>query len=260
MYNHLSTGVAMNSERIYNEIINRALLRGDINSYTESHHIKPKCIGGDDSADNLVLLTGREHYVCHWLLCKIYDNSKLVFAWNMMCNNLNGKRYTSRTFAYARSAWASEMAKLNRGRVFSDETKSKMRAAKVGLTPWNKGVKTGKNSADIKRAADYEANPKKCKVCYGKIDYHVRNARTYCSNKCAHSDPENPMIKARDSAPKRANSGTFKKGNKVSAETAGKISAKLKGIKRPRGICPHCNTEGAISLLKRWHFDNCKEK
>jgi hypothetical protein len=38
--------------------------------YTEQHHIIPKCLGGTDDADNLVNLSAREHFVCHWLQLK----------------------------------------------------------------------------------------------------------------------------------------------------------------------------------------------
>jgi hypothetical protein len=29
---------------------------------------------------------------------------------------------------------------------------------------------------------------------------------------------------------------------------------------RERIVCPHCGKEGIVSNMKRWHFDNCKEK
>jgi hypothetical protein len=47
------------------------------------HHIVPKSLGGDDAPENIVLLTLREHYVCHLLLVKMTDGvarSKMVFA------------------------------------------------------------------------------------------------------------------------------------------------------------------------------------
>ena len=47
-----------------------------VNGYTENHHIFPKSIGGDNSMDNLVLLTAREHFICHWLLTKMIKNKK----------------------------------------------------------------------------------------------------------------------------------------------------------------------------------------
>jgi len=66
----------------YNNIINTANGR-TINGYTETHHILPKCIGGDDSTANLVKLTAREHFICHWLLSKMTNNKKTQYQlWN----------------------------------------------------------------------------------------------------------------------------------------------------------------------------------
>lgn len=61
----------MNYEKVYYQIIERA---GDrrVDGYVEWHHIVPKCMGGDDSRDNLVPLTAREHLLCHLLLTEIY--------------------------------------------------------------------------------------------------------------------------------------------------------------------------------------------
>lgn len=57
------------------------------NIYTEKHHILPKCMGGSDSEDNLVLLTYREHVLAHMLLSIIHSNVQgLVTAFYMMIN------------------------------------------------------------------------------------------------------------------------------------------------------------------------------
>ena len=40
--------------------------------YCEAHHIIPKSLDGDNSKENLVDLTAREHFICHWLLAKMY--------------------------------------------------------------------------------------------------------------------------------------------------------------------------------------------
>ena len=44
--------------------------------YSEKHHIIPKCEGGSNKRDNLVLLTYREHIIAHRLLIRIYPDSK----------------------------------------------------------------------------------------------------------------------------------------------------------------------------------------
>lgn len=66
----------------YFSIIDNAKQRDD-SDITENHHIIPKSLGGDDINKNLVKLTPREHYVCHWLLTKMVDGPmkhKMTFA------------------------------------------------------------------------------------------------------------------------------------------------------------------------------------
>lgn len=54
--------------------------------YTEKHHILPRSLGGNDDKENLVYLTAREHYICHLLLTKIYeDDIKAYFKMVKAC-------------------------------------------------------------------------------------------------------------------------------------------------------------------------------
>lgn len=88
---------------IYNSIVNNAKLRnwkssrysiGSVDSkcYTETHHIIPRCLGGDDSSDNLCVLTAKEHFICHYLLTKMYKGDKsILLAFSIMCNKTPGK-------------------------------------------------------------------------------------------------------------------------------------------------------------------------
>jgi hypothetical protein len=77
----------MNYLKIYNSLIDRGKTR-ILKEYSEKHHIIPKCMGGDDSKDNLVDLTPEEHYVAHQLLVKIYPNNhSLIKAAQMMIPN-----------------------------------------------------------------------------------------------------------------------------------------------------------------------------
>lgn len=53
-------------------IIESAKTRSSFNdNYYENHHIIPKALGGNNSKQNLVKLTAREHFVCHLLLVKM---------------------------------------------------------------------------------------------------------------------------------------------------------------------------------------------
>jgi hypothetical protein len=103
----------MEHQKVYDAIIkkarleNRKKLRKKQQGYVyyEKHHILPKCLGGLDDEDNLILLTAREHYICHKLLTYIYiGNRKIACAFHRMTFGIHNKYYNtnSRNFAYAR--------------------------------------------------------------------------------------------------------------------------------------------------------------
>lgn len=60
------------ARRQYEELIDSAKPRGldktVLDGYYEIHHIKARCMGGEDIEDNLVLLTFKEHILAHLLL------------------------------------------------------------------------------------------------------------------------------------------------------------------------------------------------
>ena len=132
----------MDYSKIYQNLIDRARNR-QLDCYCESHHILPRCMGGDDSPQNLVDLTPEEHYVAHQLLIRIYPNKpKLVYAAALMgssrpTNKLYGwlrRRWidTAREFGgFHTEKWHEAMAR-RRGFQHSEETKNKIRAAQVG--------------------------------------------------------------------------------------------------------------------------------
>lgn len=72
----------------------------------ERHHVKPKCLGGSASKRNIVQLTGREHFICHWLLYRIYKHEKLACAFAMMARSSGNqeRRITSKEYEYIRLA------------------------------------------------------------------------------------------------------------------------------------------------------------
>jgi hypothetical protein len=61
----------MNYYRIYNELIS-SRRTNPASGYTENHHILPSSLGGGNEPENLISLTGREHWVAHLLLHKIH--------------------------------------------------------------------------------------------------------------------------------------------------------------------------------------------
>lgn len=116
----------MNYTRIYASIVLRAqserterLALKKQGQYFEDHHIVPRSLGGKDTIDNMALLTGREHFICHWLLVKIYQNDidahdKMLMALWMM-QNTNGyhtDRYiNSRAYESLRIDFANAIRK-----------------------------------------------------------------------------------------------------------------------------------------------------
>jgi len=60
-------------------------------TYTEFHHIQPRCLKGSDDPDNLIELTLREHHLAHWLLWKSYPDYLPIASAFLQMNNKNFK-------------------------------------------------------------------------------------------------------------------------------------------------------------------------
>ena len=93
----------------YNAIIANAKTRINPIGYMEKHHIVPSSLGGTNRKDNLVLLTPKEHFICHVLLTKMTVGNhyyKMCYALNMLTNakNIGSGRYTptSKLYDYAK--------------------------------------------------------------------------------------------------------------------------------------------------------------
>ena len=111
--------------------------------YYELHHIIPKSLGGSNDKDNLVLLTAKEHFICHHLLTKFMINenkSKMQFAfWNLL--NGWGKhrtpfKITSRLYQTIKEDISKLISKINTGRKnppVTQETRNKISAATKGM-------------------------------------------------------------------------------------------------------------------------------
>lgn len=113
----------MNYERVYNSIIDKRRQTPAINHYFERHHIIPKCIGGTDCQSNIIQLTAREHFVCHLLLYKMYQNtefeSKLLRACIMMnakSDNQDRSTITSRVYQKLKEKFAQQQSINQRGK------------------------------------------------------------------------------------------------------------------------------------------------
>lgn len=93
----------MNYEKIYNALVEKAKVRGLDKSqhegYFEIHHIIPKCLGGSDDKTNLVMFTGREHFIAHMLLWKLnYSNKEIAYAARFMSLRTENAKVNSKVY------------------------------------------------------------------------------------------------------------------------------------------------------------------
>lgn len=139
----------MNYEKHYELLMLRGRARvKSKNIHFERHHIQPRCMGGVDTKENIVLLTPEEHYVAHQLLVKIFPfQTGLVTAAVLMTTDRYGYRVNNKLFGWIRRRQAKNMAE----RIISIETRQKI--SEAGRK--RKGIKTnGWNQAAKKRKAE----------------------------------------------------------------------------------------------------------
>jgi len=119
--------------------------------YTELHHIIPQSMGGSNDKENLVHLTAREHFICHWLLIKMTegeDRSKMLYALNgMKAENRYQQRYHTKITARVYEKYRIEHAENHSKRM-------------KGRKAWNKGVPQTEEHKEKNRQAALQRAPK----------------------------------------------------------------------------------------------------
>lgn len=225
----------MNYQRIYdsicqrakNELEQRSFNRQNKLQYYESHHIIPKCLGGHGKYaqwehPNIVLLTAKEHFICHRLLCAIYLNNRRLLGALMLMSTPNNKykyKVSSRVYSDIRTAYASVLNGVSREPHIKKKISDKL-----------KGKKTGPPS---------EATRKKLSLAMiGK-----NKGKTFSRE----------VIEKRNATLKRIRELNPQYGRSE------KNALMLKEVSKKRIVCPHCNKEIQYTTRNRYHFDNCKE-
>ena len=173
--------------RLYYTLIKSAKSK-KYSGYTETHHIVPKSLGGSNDSDNLVVLSAREHFLCHWLLTKMVKSKRHQYQmWNAMTlmmytETKDQKRYkvTGRTYQNLKEQqavwkswrfsgdrnpqygveWSQERRKKHserlKGRVVSEETREKLRIRNREINnTWTSAVMKAFNPNDIKLSCTY---------------------------------------------------------------------------------------------------------
>jgi hypothetical protein len=216
--------------RCYYNIVERAKAR-DLTGYVENHHIIPKSLGGSNNNDNLVRLTAREHFVCHWLLTKMLPDGK--DRWRMMYAFYSFIRMNKNHSRTKITGIKYEILKRN-----ISQAKSKMNLG----NQYNKGRKRSKEA--IEKGKKSRAGYKQSESA--KMKQSITMKEKYQTQNHPHNGKTYEEIYGVDEAAKR--------------------KEKLKGLRGPRKnppgpqkliTCPHCNKTGGVSNMKRYHFERC---
>lgn len=209
----------------YFRIINSAQSRTEIAGYFEKHHIIPKSLNGNNSKENLVKLTAREHFICHWLLVKMTTGKEkisMVYACKKMMHGIgkNQERYKVSSRVYENLK--TNLNQCLKGRVFTDEWRKKLSdSAKIRVVNESEEIKTFKREKMIR---------------LNKARKGIKKPYQLGEN--------NPFV--RDEVKEKIKQSNIEKY----------------GYPNPAmipWICEHCQKEGkGMSGYKRYHGSNCK--
>lgn len=135
----------MNYLKVYCNLIRKAQQRQVVEGYTEKHHIFPVSIFGKNN--KIVVLTGREHYIAHALLEKIYLKRyglKDQRTYKMLCAHMffvgKGKYFNSYLYETAKIRKSDSMKGENHhlyGIGHSEEAKQKIKQNHARLSGEN---------------------------------------------------------------------------------------------------------------------------
>lgn len=230
----------MNYKKIYDDLIYNAKNSPKLDLYKENHHILPKCMGGDDSSENIVKLTAKQHFVAHWLLYKIYKTPKLCHAWNNMSMigvGQEARRINSRYFDRAKKE-RSRLLSINSkgeknhfyGKTHSPETRTHISQALTG-----KIVKTPDQIKNwVEKVAKKPKSLEHRKKISRKGFIMLCNKDTLKSIRIHKDEVEN------------YDSSIWMNIHKVKPQ--------------PTKTCEHCGMITIFGNYSRWHGEKCKKK
>lgn len=257
--------------------------------YVEKHHIIPKSLGGNDSIDNTVFLTAREHFICHRLLSKMTTGiarHKMTLASSIMTFGPTNNRYVpnSRTFEIIKLQASASLSYLTKGKPkHTEKSKAILSQKALGRPSKQKGTrrsdaireqisksisKTYKNgrAPNTGMKGKKLSNATKQKIKTSRSGYrHSDETKTKISmsgvGKHNIACPDHlkkyfSELYTGRAAPWRVGIEPANKGKRTSEETKAKQRESHKH--RPQVCCPHCNKLVTTANYSRWHGDKCK--
>jgi hypothetical protein len=240
--------------RWYNHIVERARYR-IIEDYTETHHIKPRSLGGSDEIDNLVALTAREHFICHWLLTKMTtgeDRYKMLNALRMMRAEKNGQqRYETAITSRVYESIKTEYARLQSERIRGEKNPMWGRTHTEEARKLISEKNTGKKLTEDQIARQVAAQTGRKRAPF------TEKWRAKMAEK--KKGENNPRYGVELSAETRRKIGDKIRGRKQTDEEKARRGAANKGKVKPKLLCPHCKQMIAVNTYPRWHGPNCAQ-
>jgi len=240
----------------YNEITKRAQTRV-IDGYTEKHHIQPRSLGGSNDKDNLVDLTAREHFICHWLLTKIYTGeakSKMIYALNgMKRSNTFAQRYETKITARVYENLKKEFSIIHS-------------ATMKGREPWNRGIPITEEQREKNRIAatgkkfSQEVIEKRSAKIRGQKRSEETKLKMSLAAKGKLKGPMSEENKLKISQSTKGKAKPEGMGAKLSATVAAQKAAGTHYTQQPKQICPHCGIQASKARYNGFHGDKCKFK
>jgi len=242
----------------YNNITKSAQSR-ITDEYTETHHIVPKSLGGTEDVNNLTKLTAREHFICHWLLTKIYPDGeehwKMINAFRMMrAENPKQQRYKTKITSRVYANIKEEYSKLQSERVSGKNNPmygDKFYRSEEGKESQRMSVIGDKNGSKQEQSRIKISNSKKGKN---------RNPFTeeWKKNLSKNHKSKQPGFNGALSEETKEKMREKALGRKQDADTIKRKADSIRGLKREKKQCPHCQQLVAVNGYARWHGDNCK--
>ena len=240
--------------RWYNQIVDRARFR-IIDTYTETHHIQPRSLGGTDDIHNLVELTAREHFICHWLLVKMTtgeDHYKMLNALRMMrAENPGQKRYKTKITSRVYESIKQEYAKLQSERIRGEKNpmwgKTHTEEARQAIREKN----TGKKLTEEQIARQVTAQTGRKRAPFSE-EWRARMSESKRGEK-------NNRYGVELSEATRQRIGNRIRGRKQTPEEKARRAEANRGKTKPKILCPHCGQMIAVNTYPRWHGVNCRK-
>ena len=278
----------MNYQLIYSNLIEFRKANAPA-GYSEKHHIIPKSMGGSNLPDNLVRLTGREHFIAHRLLAKIHGGRMWAALAYMSRGGTKSSKYyqcASREYDYIKrkdSEWRSVRysGDLNpfKGKSHDEAAIKKMRGPRPSISGENnprygvdmgadyhwmvemiKSYTTAQFDIDTTVMDRINASVGIIRAKSGDIKTdELRKLGEYFRG-AALAAMVLPRLGSDNPNYGNGQAISGEKNPMWGKEHSDSTKAKIGAKSRRRITCPHCGKTGNIANIHRWHLDNCKAK